>query len=62
MEESIKALLSYNQLNERTEACLGDGEHSPTSSNVQIGGEEQSQAGPSHRPDTPPFQYNLKKI
>ena len=43
------------------QTCREDGEWSPT---VQLGGGDEPQPGPSHRPDTPPPQglrYNMRK-
>ena len=60
IEESMRALLFDDEMNEMAEACIRDGEWNPTSPYVQIGGGDEPQAGPSHRPDTP-LQYNMRK-
>ena len=37
IQESIKAILFDDEMNELAEACIGDGEWNPTSSDVQTG-------------------------
>ena len=57
IEETTRALLFDDEMNEIAEACINDGEWNPTSPNIQIGGGDEPQAGPSHRH----LQYNLRK-
>ena len=61
VEESIKAIWFDDEMEALGQTCAEDGEWSPT---VQIGGGDEPQQGPSHRPDTPPPQdlrYNMRK-
>ena len=61
VEESIKAILFDDEMEALGRTCVEDGEWSPT---VQLGGGDEPQPGPSHRPDTPPPQglrYNMRK-
>ena len=62
VEESIKAILFDDEMEALGQTCVDDGEWRPTE---QIGGEDEPQPGPSHRPDTPPPQglrYNMRKM
>ena len=57
MEESIKALLFDEEMEALGQACIEDDDRSPP-----MGGGEEPQPGPSHRPGTPQgLQYNMRK-
>ena len=55
--ENFELALEYvsekEEMSELAEACFGEGEWNPTLSDVQPGGVEEPQPGPSNIPDTP---------
>ncbi len=60
MEESIKALLFDDEMEETTRICIEDGEWEPQS--IQTGGGEEPRAGPFHEPEpSQSLQYTIRK-
>ena len=59
IEGSIRALLFDEEMEETAHICVEDGEWNPQSPTPMIGGGDEPQPGPSHRPKG--LQYTIRK-